>query len=43
MKANIKLLEKVLQQKPYLDKSKVHVYGGSFGGYTGGIMASRYS
>jgi dipeptidyl aminopeptidase/acylaminoacyl peptidase len=26
-----------------LDKSKIHIYGGSYGGYSGGILGSRFS
>lgn len=32
----------MLAEKPYLDKKKVNVYGGSYGGYSGGILGSRY-
>lgn len=39
----IALLEKVLAEKPNIDKSKIHVYGGSYGGYSGGILGSRFS
>ena len=42
MNAMIELLQKVLKEKPYLDKNKVHVYGGSYGGYSGAILGSRY-
>ncbi len=42
MDAMIALLEKVLAEKPNIDKSNIHVYGGSYGGYSGGILGSRY-
>ena len=43
MDAMISLLQKILAEKPYIDQSKVHVYGGSYGGYSGAILGSRYS
>lgn len=42
MNAMIELLQKVLAEKPHLDKKKVNIYGGSYGGYSGGILGSRY-
>ena len=43
MDAMLGLLDVVLTEKPYIDKKKVHVYGGSYGGYSGAILGSRYS
>ena len=36
------MLEKVLKERPYIDSEKVHVYGGSYGGFMSAIMGSRY-
>ncbi len=43
MNSMVDLLKKVLAEKNHLNKNKVHVYGGSFGGFSGGILGSRYS
>ena len=39
----VKLIDNVLSNKPHIDKTKVYVYGGSYGGYMAAIMGTRYS
>lgn len=43
MEPMLALLDKVQKEKPYLDRQSVHVYGGSYGGYSGAILGSRYA
>jgi pimeloyl-ACP methyl ester carboxylesterase len=43
VKLILELLNVVLTENADFDKSKVHVYGGSYGGYLSALMGSRHS
>jgi len=42
VKPFLSLLEKILSENTNYDKSSVHVYGGSYGGYLSALMGTRY-
>ena len=35
-------MEHLFKNKPHIDQQNVHIYGGSYGGFMGAIMGSRY-
>jgi acylaminoacyl-peptidase len=38
----LSLIENVCKSKEKINKDRIHVYGGSYGGYMAGIMGTRY-